>query len=308
MKNLKPIALALCLILLAPLFAFAESAPAIAVTDMAGRAVALDKPASRVVALTASDCEIVYALGAGDALVGRGEYCDYPAEVLAVPSVESGYETNIEQIIALEPQVVLMNTMAQTQEHAAALEAAGIAAVVSNASDIAGVYESIKLIGALLGKAEEADAIVESMREGFAEIASNVPPDAAGKSVYFEVSPLEHDLWTAGAGTFMDELASLVGLTNAFADVQGWAEISEEQVIARDPDIIITVSMYYGEGPTPVEEIMSRAGWQNLKALVNGDILNADSNEISRPAPRLLDAARTLYEFVYADQAEEPAA
>ena len=93
-----------------------DTASAVTLTDMTGREITLDAPAERVVALTASDCEILYALGAGDLLVGRGEYCDYPAEVLDVPSVQSGYDTNIEQIIALEPQVLLMSTMAQTDE------------------------------------------------------------------------------------------------------------------------------------------------------------------------------------------------
>ena len=106
----------------------------------------------------------------------------------------------------------------------------------------------------------------------------------------------------------MDELAAMCGLTNAFADVEGWGQISEEQVLERDPDYIVTISMYYGEGPTPVEEIKGRAGWENLKAVVNDQILNADSNEISRPGPRLKDAVNTLYDFVYGAEEEVPAA
>ena len=99
------------------------SAPFVTVTDMTGREITLDEPATRIVALSASDCEILFAIGGGDALIGRGEYCDYPAEVLNVPSVESGMETNIEQIISLQPQVLLMSTMAQTTEQVEALEA-----------------------------------------------------------------------------------------------------------------------------------------------------------------------------------------
>ena len=281
-------------------------APAVSVTDMMGREITLTAPATRIVALTAADCEILCALGCGDALVGRGEYCDYPPEVLDVPSVESGYTTNIEQIIALEPQVVLMGTMAQTTEQVEALSAAGIQVVVSDAQDLEGVYTAIRLIGALMGKDAEAEALVGGMQATFAQIAEQAQP--SGKTVYFEVSPLQWGLWTAGKGTFMDELATLCGLENAFADVEGWGEISEEQVIARDPDYIVTITMYYGEGPTPVEEIKGRAGWETLKAVVNDNILNADSNEISRPGPRLQDAVKTLYDFVYGADAEAPAA
>ncbi len=285
--------------------AFAEST-AVTVTDMAGREISLDAPATKVVALTASDCEILAALGAEDTLVGRGEYCDYPESILEVPAVQSGADTNLEQIIALEPQVVIMAKMAQTEEQVAALEEAGIRVVVSDAQDIEGVYTAIRLIGALVGRNDEAEAMVADMQSAFADIAAK--SENTGKTVYFEVSPLQWGLWTAGKGTFMDELATLCGLTNAFADVEGWAEISEEQVLERDPDYIVTISMYYGEGPTPVEEIKSRAGWEGLKAVQNDAILNADSNEISRPGPRLKDAAETLYQFVSGDEALTPAA
>ena len=285
--------------------AFAEST-AVTVTDMAGREIALDAPATKVVALTASDCEILAALGAEDTLVGRGEYCDYPESVLEVPAVQSGADTNLEQIIALEPQVVIMAKMAQTEEQVAALEEAGIRVVVSDAQDIEGVYTAIRLIGALVGRNDEAEAMVADMQSAFADIAAK--SENTGKTVYFEVSPLQWGLWTAGKGTFMDELATMCGLTNAFADVEGWAEISEEQVLERDPDYIVTISMYYGEGPTPVEEIKSRAGWDALKAVQNDAIFNADSNEVSRPGPRLKDAAEALYTFVTGEEALTPAA
>ncbi len=285
--------------------AFAEST-AVTVTDMAGREITLDAPATKVVALTASDCEILAALGAEDTLVGRGEYCDYPESVLEVPAVQSGADTNLEQIIALEPQVVVMAKMAQTEEQVAALEAAGIRVVVSDAQDIEGVYTAIRLIGALVGRNDEAEAMVADMQSAFADIAAK--SENTGKTVYFEVSPLQWGLWTAGKGTFMDELATMCGLTNAFADVEGWAEISEEQVLERDPDYIVTISMYYGEGPTPVEEIKARTGWDALKAVQNDAIFNADSNEVSRPGPRLKDAAEALYTFVTGEEALTPAA
>jgi iron complex transport system substrate-binding protein len=280
---------------------------AITVTDMTGKEVTLDAPAQKVVALTASDCEILYAIGAGDTLVGRGEFCDYPAEVLDIPAVQSGADTNIEQIMALEPQVVIMSTMAQTEEQIASLEAAGIKTVVSDAHDIEGVYTAIELIGAVTGKNDEAAAVIEGMKTAFADITSKVT-GTGEKTVYFEVSPLEYGLWTAGSGTFMDELATMVGLTNAFADVEGWGEISQEQVIDRDPDYIVTITMYFGEGPTPEEEIAGRDGWKDMKAIQNGAILNADTNEISRPGPRLADAIQQIYEFVYENDALDDAA
>ena len=202
-------------------------ADGIAVTDMHGREITLDAPATRIVALTPSDCEILCAIGGGDALVGRGKYCDYPESVTELPVVQSGAET--------------------------------------------------------AAKSEKSD-----------------------KTIYFEVSPLQWGLWTAGSGTFMDELATMCGVTNAFADISGWQSISEEQVIERNPDYIVSIA---GMGDTAVEEILGRDGWGDISAVKNGSVYNADSNAISRPGPRLKDAAIELYDFINGVEAEEaPAA
>lgn len=279
-----------------------EPSAAVTVTDMKGRQITLEEPAKRIVALTASDCEILYAIGAGDTLVGRGKYCDYPAEVLEVPAVESGASTNMEEIIALDPDVLLMSDMAQTEEQIAQLEAAGIQVVVSEATNIEGVYTAVEMIGALMGKEENAAQVIDDMKTTFADIQAKATGDGS-KSVYFEVSPLQYGLWTAGTNTFMDEIAALMGLSNCFPDVNDWGEISEEQVLERNPDYIVTITMYFGEGPTPEEEILSRTGWENVTAVKNEAILNLQNNELSRPAPRLADGAQMLFDFVYGEAA-----
>lgn len=279
----------------------AQSEPeavAVTITDMKGREVTLEKPAARIVALTPADCEILYAIGAGDMLVGRGEYCDYPAQVLEVPAVASGSETNIEQIIALKPDVLLMGDMDQTDEQVARLEAAGIRVVVSEAGDIAGVYTAIDMIGRLMGREDNASAVIASMKSTFDSLTEKSTGDGT-QTIYFEVSPLQWGLWTAGTDTFMDEIATMLGMKNCFDDVSGWAEISEEQVLERNPDFIVTITMYYGEGPTPEEEILSRAGWENVTAVKNNKILNLQNNELSRPAPRLAEGAQLLFDFLY---------
>lgn len=274
---------------------------ALVVTDMKGREIVLDAPASRVVALTASDCEIIYALGAGDCLVGRGEYCNYPEEALQVTEVSSGTETNLEQILALQPEVVVMNAMDQSEEQVEALEKAGIQVVINAASTIEETYRSMEIIGALVGREEEASAMIDSMKQAFAEVETH-REDGEERTVYFEVSPLEWGLWAAGDNTFMNEVAEMMGLTNIFKDVDGWAAVSEEQVLQRNPDYIVTVAMYFGEGVTPVEEIMSRPGWEELTAVKNGKLLNLQNDELSRPGPRLAEGAKLLYEMVYGEE------
>ena len=296
MRKILSVLLVLMLLSILPAGCGLAEGNGVAVNDMTGRSITLDAPATRVVALTAADCEILYALGAGDTLVGRGEYCDYPEAVQSVPAVQSGTETNLEQIIALKPQVLLMNTMAQTEDQVNQLEAAGIRVVVSEATNIDGVYTAISMIGALTGKTGEASTLIDSMKTSFADLAAKASGN--GKSVYFEVSPLQYGLWTAGKGTFMDEVATLLGLTNCFADVDGWAQISEEQVLQRNPDYIVTITMYTGEGPTPVDEILAREGWKDITAVKNGNVLDLPDNELTRPGPRLADGAKMLNDFV----------
>ena len=291
----RTLALMIALLLLLALGASAE----IQSTDMLGRSHAFAAPAQRVVALSAAECEILFAVGAGETLVGRGEYCDYPETALAAPMLGSGGETNIEEILALTPDLVLMNSMAQPSEQVEAVEKAGVPVFVTAATDIDGVYTAIAGIGQAVGKDVEAEALVAEMKAGFESVKAKVTASDAPKTVYFEVSPLEYGLWTAGKGTFMNELAEMLGLKNVFEDVNGWAEISQEQVIARNPDLIVTVTMYFGEGPKPDEEILTRAGWEGITAVKEGKILTADSNAMTRPGPRLTEAAQSLYDFAY---------
>lgn len=290
--------------------AAASSAPAseagapadgsVTVTDMLGQEATIQQPVESIVALTASDCEILYALGVGDKLVGRGEFCDYPAEVLDVAALESGNETNVEEIMALAPEVVFMSSMAQGTGPVEQLQTAGIPVVVSEGMDIAGTYTSIELIGKAVGEDEAAAGLVADMKQGFEELAAAIPESAEKPTVYFEVSPLEYGLWAAGKNTFMDEIANMLGMENIFADVDSWAEVSEEQVLERNPDYIISVGMYFGDGPTPDEEVLSRPGWQDVAAVQNGKVLHIGDDSLSRPGPRLVDGAKELFNYVYA--------
>ncbi len=275
----------------------AESAEGIEITDMTGQKIVLEKPADRIVGLTASDCEILYALNAGDALVGRGEYCDFPEQILDVRAVKSGSDTNVEQIIALQPQLVIMGNMDQTQQQIDAIKNAGIQVLITDAQKIDDIYVAIEIIGKAVGKNDEAKDLIAEMHGTFDQITP-INSAEGKKTVYFEVSPLEYGLWAAGTNTFMDEIAKMAGLENAFSDVSGWGQVSQEQVLERDPDYIVAVPMSYGSELGHKQEIMSRKGWQNLKAVKNDAVYIADSDEITRPGPRIAKAAKDFYSFV----------
>jgi len=274
-----------------------ESAKGIEITDMTGKTLVLEKPADRIVALTASDCEILYALDAGDTLVGRGEYCDYPEQILEVKAVKSGSDTNVEQIIALQPQLVIMGNMDQTEQQIDAIKSAGIQVLVTDPQKIADIYVAIEIIGKAVGKNDEAEALIAEMKSTFDQIT---PIDSAGgkKTVYFEVSPLEYGLWVAGANTFMDEIAEMTGLKNAFSDVNGWGQVSQEQVFERDPDYIVAVPMSYASDLDYKQALIGREGWRNLKAVKSDAIYIADADAITRPGPRIAKAAKDFYSFI----------
>lgn len=295
----KLVSLFLALLMMFSMATVMAESNTITITDMFGREVVLEGPITRIVALEPSDCEILCSLGCEDALVGRGKYCDYPASILELPAVQSGANTNLEEILALNPQVVVMSDMAHTEEQVNLLEQNGVKVIGIDADSIAEVYEAIRLLGLVMGKDAEAEALVTDMQATFDDIAAKC--EKSDKTIYFEVMPLEWGLWSAGTGTFMHELAEICGMQNAFADIEGWQAISQEQVIERNPDYIVLVT---GMGETAVDEVLGREGWGDMDAIKNAEVYNADSYALTRPGPRLKDAVIDLYNFLY-DVAEE---
>ncbi len=304
----KILSLLLCVMLLAGCGpALAEDA--LTVTDMLGRESTLNGPAERLVVLQPGDAEILYALGALDRVVGRGAYVDFPPEACDIPAVQSGYETNLEQIIALEPQAVIMTVMSQTEDQVKALEDAGISVIVTDAQDLEGIYTCIRLLGRVVGLEDSAESLIARMRGELDGIAAEAKDcGAAGMTFYYEESPLQWGLWAGGKGIFFDDLCTLLGLENIFSDLEGHNSVSEEQVLERNPDYIFTTMMYYGEGPEPDEEIASRAGWQEVTAVKKGAILYDNSSAIARPGPRVVDAARMILDLIKAAAADADAA
>ncbi|MDO5021816.1 MAG: ABC transporter substrate-binding protein [Eubacteriales bacterium] len=298
---------AILLTLVMALAMFTAIADGLTVKDFEGREIKLSKPAERIVVLMPADCEILYAIGAGDKIVGRGEYCNYPAEVLEIETVKSGQEMNLEQVLALKPDLVIATKMAHSKENIEALEKAGVPSLVVDAQNIEDVYKVIELIGKVVGMENNAQELIAEMQKGFEEVITKVDGKKLGK-VYYEVSPLQWGLWAAGGGTFMDEIGNMLGLENIFAKEAAWAQVSEEQVIKLNPDYIVTTTMYFGEGPKPAEEILSRKGWEGITAVKNEDVYNADNDMITRPGPRLVDAVRDFYEFLYENEAADKAA
>jgi iron complex transport system substrate-binding protein len=270
------------------------------IVDDRGVTVSFDKAPEKVISLLPSDTEIVYALGEGSKLIAVSTYCNYPAETSEKLKLESGVNTNIEQIINLAPDLVIFGRMVQTDDQISLLEQAGIKVVVTYAGSIDETYSVIELIGKVFNKENAAADIVKDMKKGFADIAKKVSGKTS-KKVYVEISPLEYGLWTCGKGTFQDELLTLVGAQNIFSDVESWGAVSEEQVVSRDPDVIISTVGTLAEAEATVDEIMGRANWGSIKAVETGNVFVVDSDAIQRPGPRLVTAANDLIKCIYGE-------
>ena len=288
----------------AMLFCGNANAGSITVTDMAGNDISLSAPAEKIVALNPADCEILYAIGAGDFLAGRGENCSYPEEILPVKPVGVGDHLSIEELIALDPSLVLVSEGQLTDEQTEQLRDAGITAAVSDAHDIDGIYEAISMIGELTGKAEVSEYVLTAMRSTFKILDAAVSArEGEPETVYFEVSSAD-GLETAGSGTLLDTAAHLAGLKNIFEDMEGYAQVSEEQVIERNPEHIVTVKLYQDEIPAGMQ-VLARPGWENVAAVQNESVLSLSSGELVTPSPRFPDDVSILFSFAYGDENPE---
>ena len=263
------------------------------VVDGVGREVVLPGTAQRIVSIAPSNTEILFAIGAGDQIVGRDDVSDYPPEALDVASIGSTYgELNTEAILALEPDLVLAATIT-SPEQVQTLEVLGIPVfLLANPEDFSGLLENIKLVGVLTGHETEAEALAAGLHERI-EAVTQKAADAELVSVFYEVDGTDPTApWTTGAGTFQDVLIRLVGGENIAVDIAGWGQMSLEEIVTRDPQVVI-----FGEGawvPTTVESYSDRSGWGEIAAVVDGRVYGIDTNWVDRPGPRLVEALEEM--------------
>ena len=153
----------------------------------------------------------------------------------------------------------------------------------------------------MVGKQDNALQLTNTMMQKFNAIKQKAETynTQQNKSVYFEISPLNYGLWTSGKGTFMHEIAVMLNVKNAFEDLDSWCEVSQEQVIAHNPYSIVSVPTNKEDENFVKSEILNRRGWSGIDAIKNSKLIVLDDSCISRPGPRLVDAAEKLYKFYY---------
>ncbi|GAU77344.1 helical backbone metal receptor [Fusibacter sp. 3D3] len=239
-------------------------------------------PAKRVVSLAPSVTEILFAIGAGDTLVGRTLYCNYPTEAKAIQTVGSLYEPDLEGILDLEPEVVIAATHIN-EDVLKTLTSAKIQTLTQKSpSKINEIYTFISKLGALVDHKYEARALISSLKLKVDRVNQTVAliPESERKTIYYVVGTgkKEH---TAGNGTFINEVLQVAGGINVATDVEGWS-YSLEKLIEHNP------SYLFGEGYN-YDTMIASDNYKNLKALKDDHYIKIDSNVFSIPGPRVID-------------------
>ena len=266
-------------------------------TDEAGRTITVPDTVTRFISLAPNLTEIVFAIGAGDGLVGRTTYCNYPAEAQKVEAVGDTLKPSIERIIALRPQIVFVSTASQLEAFTSELEAHHIAVYVTDSHDLEGVFHSIERMADVLGKRPQADELLQQLRarvNTVAEKTHSLPP----VRVFYQVS--DEPLYTIGRDAFITDLIKRAGGISVTADVPGaWPRYSAESALAARPDaIVLPTGGSLGETNSNVASALKRS-----PAVADGRVYKINADHLSRPGPRLVDGledlARALHPEVF---------
>ncbi|WP_164216501.1 ABC transporter substrate-binding protein [Virgibacillus sp. YIM 98842] len=279
-----------------------ESAFPVTMEGSDGEEVTIEEKPEAIVSLIPSNTEIAFALGLGNNIVGVSDHDNYPEEVQEKEKI-GGLELNIEMILSLEPDLVLAHPT-NSPEGIDQLKESGLTVLmVNDATNFDEVYESIEMMAEATGTKEEGENIITSMQDKLSELeekAAGIPEDEV-KSVYIEISP-EPEIFTPGNNTFENEILTKINAENIAADQEGWIELSEEAIVEQNPEVII---LSYDFVEDPVGQLMGRDAWQDIEAVKNEQVIQVDTDIISRPGPRLAEGAETLAKAIYPDVFEE---
>ena len=295
------------------------------VTDMAGNQIRLSAYPERIVVLDPGDCEILYAIGAGANVVGRSINCDYPAEVNLLPYATANGKNDPDVLLLREPQLVVMGPEdAADTKLVDALKNAGVTIAVTNVTDVNNMYGAITLLGTLTNHNTEANALVSELVTSIAAMQAKI--SAQSDTVYLELTPMAKGMTTYGSGNIFSSLITLVGYHNEFEDQTGLLSVTQDQVVGRSPDIILTDTIQIAPStpdpnatPDPAAtpdatetspdagsaamsgtaEILSRSEWVTVDAVKNNRVYYIDPALITRAGPRIIDGIKALYTALY---------
>ena len=260
-----------------------------------GRVVNIKEIPQRIISLSPSNTEILFALGLGEKVVGVTEYCNHPPEALDKEKVGGYSTTDIEKIIALQPDLIVADDI-HKEETIPALEEKGLTVFALMPGNLDGVLTDIQMVGKITGKEKEAFELMTQM-ESRIEAITDKTENLQEKPRVFYIT--WHDpLWTSGSETFIHELIEKAGGVNIFQDVIEHKTVDIELVIARNPEVIIACSGHGEAEDEPFGWAKSEPSLQTTEARMNNRIHQIDADIVSRTGPRIVEALEECSRFI----------
>jgi ABC-type Fe3+-hydroxamate transport system substrate-binding protein len=264
--------------------------------DDAGRSVAVPDHVHRLVCLSPSLTDTVYALGAASDLVGITDYTDYPPEASREkPSVGAVVNPSLERIVALHPDLVLALPDFNGAETIEGLQRLGIPVFLLNTGDLAHIYQTVAIIGRIMARERESQALIAGLHSREKKIrAQSTSKSRPSVLLVLSIDPLI----TAGRNAFITEMISAAGARSVTADLwPDWLQVNVEAILPRKPDYILLMK----GGPVRLQEMQQRAGWSSLEAVRQGRIIVID-DRIQVPGPVAFDGLEDLARQIHAMQ------
>ncbi|MBK9333572.1 MAG: ABC transporter substrate-binding protein [Ignavibacteria bacterium] len=260
------------------------------VKDDTGLEVNFDSHPKRIISLGPNITETIYELGADSVLVGVTEYCDYPPQAKTKTNTGSYLSPDYEIISSLKPDLIIINVESSNNPTYQSLMNMGFRLFLSHARDLTGINKMISDIGKITGVNERADLLIKKISS---ELPDVTKPDSLSETalIIIAVNPL----MTTNDKTFINEISELAGFRNIYAgEEQEYPVINYEDVVNRDPDVIIFPTDTLKTGKNSEYETEIRERIHNSGAVKSGNIIFIDDDIMFRPGPRITDAVKTL--------------
>lgn len=264
-------------------------------TDQMGRLILVPKDPKRIISLAPNITEILFALDAGERVVGVTEFSNYPPEAQKLPKVGTYIKPNIERMVELSPDLVIATADGDKEGEVKKLDSLGIPVYVINPTDIKGILETIREVGELIGSTDEATEFATGMEKRIRDVRERVSGFPRVRVLLeLGIDPII----TISSSTFQDDLIGLAGGINIAAGERvRYPRFSIEEVIVREPNVIIITSMTSVEDHGQGFKRWSR--WETIPAVRDGRVYLIDSDIIDRPSPRIVDGLEALARFFH---------
>jgi iron complex transport system substrate-binding protein len=271
----------------------APAAFPVTVTDFQSRPVTIAARPVRIVSIGPSNTEFLFALGAGDRVVGVDDFSDTPAAASTLEKI-GGVKVNVEKVVSLRPDLVLSVKFSDgTIEKIAA---AGIPTLVVDPVGLTDVTRSAILLGKAVGA--DGDKLAAQIDQQLQAVKTSVAKASAKPRVFHEVDASDPAKpFTVGPGSYIQDLIDLAGGTNIAAGAASpYPQISLEEVLRADPEVIVLGDADYGTTP---EQVAARAGWSGISAVKNKRVVGISDSLVSRPGPRVAEAASAYAKLLH---------